>query len=111
MIKTVNVINQKIVKIGLFKLREIKIKMRMTKTIQTPQYSVQHPSIKALTHQSSLRTPARALMTPRKTSSSSKSPKPSSTWTTAMTKSHKIPEVFPKLNHIINKYCRPTSMQ
>ena len=110
-VKTVNVINQKIVKIALFKLREIKIKMRVTKTIQTPQYSVQHPLIKALTRRSSLGTPTRAPRTLRKTSSFSKLPKPSSIWITATMNSHKTPKVFQKLNQIINKYSLPTSMQ
>ena len=110
-VKTVNVINQKIVKIALFKLRGIQIKITKRKTIQTPRYSVQHPLIKALTHPSSLGTPSRALRTLRKTSSFSKSPKPSSIWITAMTKSHKAPKVFQKLSQIINKYCLPTSMQ
>jgi hypothetical protein len=108
---TVNVINQKIVKIALFKLREIYVKMRMTKTIQTPQYSVQHPLIKALTHHSSLGTPTRALLTLRRTSSFSKSPKPSSIWITATMKSHKTPKVFQKLKQLTHKYCLPTSMQ
>ena len=110
-VKTVNVINQKIVKIALFKLRGIQIKITKRKTIQTPRYSVQHPLIKALTPPSSLGTPSRALMTVRKTSSFSKSPKPSSIWITATMNSHKTPKVFQKLNQIINKYSLPTSMQ
>ena len=110
-VKTVNVINQKIVKIALFKLREIKIKMRVTKTIQTPRYSAQPPLIRALTRRSSLGTPTRAPRTPAKTSSFSKSPKPSSIWITAMMNSHKTPKVFQKLSQITNKYSLPTSMR
>ena len=110
-VKTVNVINQKIVKIALFKLRGIQIKITKRKTIQTPRYSVQHPLIKALTRRSSLGTPTRAPRTLRKTSSFSKLPKPSSIWITATMNSHKTPKVFQKLSQITNKYSLPTSMR